>query len=241
MTDESGRSPAVRTRAGIEDVAAGAGVSVATVSRAIRGLPNVAEATRERVLAVAAELRYQPHPAAARLAAGSTKTIAVGVPDPATWFFAKIVGGIERKLLAAGYDFLLSGIPDADHRSRFLYMNAPGGRRCDAAILVDIALIPEEAEEAVADGIRLVTVGYRYDGFPSVTIDNVTAARRAVDHLISLGHRRIGLLGMVMDNAMNFVVPPMRRQGYLKSHEDGGLPVDPGLEMAAETTITVNL
>ena len=222
MTDESGRSPAVRTRAGIEDVAAGAGVSVATVSRAIRGLPNVAEATRERVLAVAAELRYQPHPAAARLAAGSTKTIAVGVPDPATWFFAKIVGGIERKLLAAGYDFLLSGIPDADHRSRFLYMNAPGGRRCDAAILVD--------------GIRLVTVGYRYDGFPSVTIDNVTAARRAVDHLISLGHRRIGLLGMVMDNAMNFVVPPMRRQGYLKSHEDGGLPVDPGLEMAADAT-----
>ncbi|MEO2171168.1 MAG: LacI family DNA-binding transcriptional regulator, partial [Acidimicrobiales bacterium] len=90
MTDESRRSPAVRTRAGIEDVATGAGVSVATVSRAIRGLPNVAEATRERVLAVAAELRYQPHPAAARLAAGSTKTIAVGVPDPATWFFAKI-------------------------------------------------------------------------------------------------------------------------------------------------------
>ena len=236
MTDESGRSPAVRTRAGIEDVAAGAGVSVATVSRAIRGLPNVAEATRERVLAVAAELRYQPHPAAARLAAGSTKTIAVGVPDPATWFFAKIMGGIERKLLAAGYDFLLSGIPDADHRSRFLYMNAPGGRRCDAAILVDVALTPEEAEEAVADGFRLVTVGSRHEGFPSVTIDNVTAARRAVDHLISLGHRRIGLLGMVMDNAMNFVVPPMRRQGYLKSHEDGGLPVDPGLEIAANST-----
>ena len=94
MIDESGRSPAVRTRAGIEDVAAGAGVSVATVSRAIRGLPNVAKATRERVLAVAAELRYQPHPAAARLAAGSTKTIAVGVPDPATWFFAKIAGGM---------------------------------------------------------------------------------------------------------------------------------------------------
>ena len=146
------------------------------------------------------------------------------------------MGGIERKLLAAGYDFLLSGIPDADHRSRFLYMNAPGGRRCDAAILVDVALIPEEAEEAVADGFRLVTVGSRHEGFPSVTIDNVTAARRAVDHLISLGHRRIGLLGMVMDNAMNFVVPAMRRQGYLKSHEDGGLPVDPGLEMAANST-----
>ncbi|HBL08463.1 MAG TPA: LacI family transcriptional regulator, partial [Acidimicrobiaceae bacterium] len=85
--------------------------------------------------------------------------------------------------------------PDAGHRSRFLYMNAPGGRRCDAAILVDVALLPEEAGEAAADGFRLVTVGFRYEEFSSVTIDNVTAARRAVDHLISLGHRRIGLLG----------------------------------------------
>ena len=234
--DESRSEPAVRARAGIEDVALAAGVSVATVSRAIRGLPNVAVATRERVLAVAAELRYQADPAAARLAAGSTRTVAVGVPDPATWFFAKVVGGIERKLLAAGYDLLLSGIPDAAHRSRFLYMNAPGGRRCDASILVNVALVPEEAGEAVADGHRLVTVGFRYEGFSSVTIDNVTAASRAVEHLISLGHRRIGLMGMVMDNAMNFVVPPMRRQGYLRAHEAAGLQVDPGIESVANST-----
>lgn len=228
--------PGVRPRAGIEDVAKEAGVSVATVSRAIRGLPNVAEATRRRVMTAAEKLRYQPDPAAARLAAGSTRTVAVGVPDPATWFFAKVVGGIEHRLLAAGYDLLLSGIPDAEHRSRFLYMNAPTARRCDAAILVDVALLPEEAGEAVADGYRLVSVGFRYEGFSSVTIDNVTAASRAVGHLISLGHRRIGLIGMVMDNAMNFVVPPMRRQGYLKAHEVASLPVDPGLEMVAEST-----
>ncbi len=234
--DESGPEPTRQARAGIEDVALVAGVSVATVSRAIRGLPNVAAATRERVLAVAAELRYQADPAASRLAAGSTRTVAVGVPDPATWFFSKVVGGIEHKLQAAGYDFLLSGIPDAEHRSRFLYMNAPGGRRCDASILVDVALLPEEVGEAISDGHRLVSVGFRHEEFSSVTIDNVTAASRAVDHLVSLGHRRIGLMGMPMDNAMNFVVPPMRRQGYLKAHEAAGLDVDPGLEMVAAST-----
>ncbi len=231
-----GFEPSQRARVGIEDVAAAAGVSVATVSRAIRGLPNVAEATRRRVLEVAAELRYQPDPAAARLAAGSTRTVAVGVPDPAAWYFAQVVGGVERKLFAAGYDLLLSGIPDAEHRSRFLHVNAPGGRRCDAAILIDVALLPDEAAQAKEDGFKLVSVGFRYEGFSSVTIDNVAAARRAVEHLLSLGHRRIGLVGMVMDNAMNFVVPPMRRRGYMEAHEAGGVAVDPALELVAETT-----
>ena len=69
-----------RERATIEDVAASAGVSVATVSRALRGLPNVASHTRERIERIASELDYRADPAASRLAAGRSRAIAVAVP-----------------------------------------------------------------------------------------------------------------------------------------------------------------
>jgi len=220
-------------RVGIEDVAAAAGVSVATVSRAIRGLPNVAQETRERVVRVAEELRYTPDPAAARLAAGKTRTVAVGVPDPRAWYFSKVVGGVDGGLTLAGYDLLLSGLPDQEHKTRFLDLNAPGARRCDAIILIDVALSPEEAVALVAEQYRLVLVGFRYDDFPSVSIDNLSAARCAVTHLLSLGHRRIGLIVMPSSGAMNFVVPPLRRQGYLAAHEAADCAVHPDLVVEA--------
>ena len=224
-------------RVGIEDVAAAAGVSVATVSRAIRGLPNVAQETSERVLRVAKELRYTPDPAAARLAAGKTRTVAVGVPDPRAWYFSKVVGGVDSGLTLAGYDLLLSGLPDQEHKSRFLDLNAPGARRCDAIILIDVALSPEEAAVLVSEQYLLVSVGFRYDDFPSVSIDNLAAARQAVTHLLSLGHRRIGLIMMPLSGAMNFVVPPLRRQGFFDAHEEAGCPVDPDLEVEAGSSV----
>ncbi len=75
--------------AGIDDVAQAAGVSTATVSRALRGLPNVSEATRLRVLAEAARLGYVPTPSASSLATGRTRTIGVLTPWVNRWFFAK--------------------------------------------------------------------------------------------------------------------------------------------------------
>ena len=88
----------------IEDVASSAGVSVATVSRALRGLPNVAPSTRDKVLKVAAELHYVANPTAARLAGGRTGTVAVAVPMFDSWYFAKVVAGIEAILKAASVD-----------------------------------------------------------------------------------------------------------------------------------------
>ena len=80
--------PAPPRRTTIEDVAQRAGVSVATVSRALRGLPNVATSTRARVTEVATELNYSPHPGATRLAAGRTRTITVAVPTLNGWYSA---------------------------------------------------------------------------------------------------------------------------------------------------------
>ena len=90
--------------ASIEDVAKLAGVSIATVSRSLRGLPDVAAATRDKVLAAARELDYVASPFAARLASGRSSTLGVVVPFVHRWFFAEVLGAVEAVLREAGYD-----------------------------------------------------------------------------------------------------------------------------------------
>ena len=101
-------------RSTIEHVANAAGVSVATVSRALRGLPNVAVATRARVEEVARELNYRADPAASRLAAGRSHTIAVVVPLINSWYFSNVVAGAEAVCAEDGYDLLVVTAPNTD-------------------------------------------------------------------------------------------------------------------------------
>ena len=105
MTQQRSSPPA--SRATIEDVAAAANVSVATVSRALRGLPNVAASTRSRVVEVAAQLNYQADPAARRLATGRSHAIAVLVPFVNTWYCAEVMAGVEAVCAEAGYDMVV--------------------------------------------------------------------------------------------------------------------------------------
>ncbi|MBN9619835.1 MAG: LacI family DNA-binding transcriptional regulator, partial [Actinobacteria bacterium] len=105
--------------ASIEDVARRAGVSIATVSRALRGLPDVATSTRDRVLSAANELNYVASPFAARLASGRTTTVGLVVPFVNRWFFAEVIDTVETALRHAGYDLLLYNLGDEDGRGRF--------------------------------------------------------------------------------------------------------------------------
>ena len=91
----------------IRDVAQAAGVSTATVSRALRGLANVDEQTRARVERAAAELDYVISPSASRLASGRTGSVAVVTPHIARWFFSTVLSGVESTLQGAGIDLLL--------------------------------------------------------------------------------------------------------------------------------------
>ncbi len=90
----------------IEDIAKAAGVSIATVSRALRNLPNVAPAPRARVLEVAARCHYELHPRASRLTSGRTWTVGVVAPLFGTWFPCRALGGINSVFARAGYDLL---------------------------------------------------------------------------------------------------------------------------------------
>jgi LacI family transcriptional regulator, repressor for deo operon, udp, cdd, tsx, nupC, and nupG len=216
--------------ASIRDVADQAGVSVATVSRALRGLPNVAPSTRNRVLAAAAELRYIPDPNASRLAAGRTRTVGVVVPLFTQWFLTQVVAGAEGVLAAAGYDLLLFNVSGPEARNRFLE-RMPFRKRVDGLIAIDLPMSAAELEALERAGAPVVVVGIRTDRFPSVNVDNVGAGAAATRHLVNLGHDRIGLIANLPDDPMHFTAPLERRAGYQRVLAEAGAETRPELDV----------
>ena len=217
---------AASRRATIEDVAEAAGVSVATVSRALRNLPNVAESTRSRVVETARNLAYRPDPAAARLAAGRTGTVTVAVPGLNNWYFSNVVAGAEAVCAEAGFEFQVIGVADLADRDRLLDEDRRLEQRTDALILVDIPVTDEQAASLVARNIAFATIGTRVLGHPSVRIDDELVGRIAADHLIELGHEHLALIGGRPDDPMSFEVPRARERGYRTAIQQHGLVLD---------------
>jgi DNA-binding LacI/PurR family transcriptional regulator len=222
--------------ASIEDVARHAGVSIATVSRALRGLPDVAASTRDRVLAAATELNYVASPFAARLASGRTTTVGLVVPFVNRWFFAEVISTVEAALRHAGFDLLLYNLGDQEGRSRFFDV-MPMRKRVDGVLVASIVL--DDAEfDALTELKRPVgLLGLEREGVLSTRIDDVGAARMAVDHLVELGHRRIGLIGGDTDDPMAFTPPLHRRDGYRDALQAIGVEPDPDLEYLGYFTV----
>lgn len=231
MTDHT------QQRARIEDVAIRAGVSVATVSRALRGLPNVAESTRQHVVQVADSMNYRANPAAARLAAGRTRTLTAVVPSLSGWYFSTIVAGAGAVCADAGYDFLVVGVGTLGEWGHLLEPAYHLERRTDGVIVVDIEVNDEQFASLQARGVSLATIGTRRAGCPSVLVDDEGVGRVAADHLLSLGHRRIGLIGGSEDDLMKFQVPLRRREGFVNRLREGGIDFDPQLAVPGYFTV----
>lgn len=237
MTTSDRATPRRRTRprlrsdvVTIEQVARKADVSVATVSRALRGLPNVAPSTRERVEAVAAELNYQVDTYASRLATGRNDTVGLAVPHIDNWFFSQVAAGVETVLADAGLDVLLYSVGDEGGRNRLLSDPSAIRRRLDGLVLIDVLLRAEEITVLADEHANVVTVGQRTEAFPSVTVDDRAAAADITRHLVELGHRRIGLIGASDDSVMRFEVPSERVSGFADVLASAGIRRDPTIE-----------
>lgn len=219
----------------IKDVADAAGVSTATVSRALRGLPNVDSATRERIQRIATDLDYVISPSASRLASGRTGSIAVITPYIARWYFSTVLSGVESVLQNAGMDLLLMSVSTADGQHRL--PPAPRLRRRVDGVLV-IALPPqdEQLHEVLALHLPVSLIGLSMPGVYSVAIDDVLAGRIATQHLINLGHERIGVI-----NGAPIMSPYTaendRYRGFDAAMTEAGLPIDPMLEAYGYFTI----
>ncbi|GHJ57530.1 LacI family transcriptional regulator [Nocardioides sp. OK12] len=222
----------------IHDLARETGVSTATVSRALRGLPRVSEETRQRVMEAAVRLGYVPSPHAVGLASGGqTRTVAIVVLFVTRWFFATVISGAEQVLRERGYDVLLYNLNDDEEARRRVLGTHLLTKRVDALLVVGLGPTPQEVHWLSSQGMPVVTVGARIAQWPSVRVDDELVARTGVEHLLSLGHRRIAYVGMIHDTGISLATPRARVRGYRDSLRDAGIEHDPELELEGQFTL----
>ncbi len=220
----------------IEDVAREAGVSVATVSRALRGLPNVASTTREKVERVAEEIHYRADPSAARLATGRTKLVQLATPTVDGWYFSRFLAGAIDFLIEHGYEAIAHPVEDPAERERFLNDLVHLEKRVDGLIVVDLNISEEAAAELHHAGIHTITAGFSTHRFPAIVVDDFRVGQLATNHLLELGHRRIGLISGEPNHPLAFSVPGLRLAGYSSALGEHGIAVDPLLEQSGRFT-----
>lgn len=176
----------------LDDVARIAGVSTATVSRALRGLPSVRPETRERVERVANQLGYAISPTASRLAMGQTRTIGLLTPWVNRWFFSNIIEGAEKGLRLQNYDALLYTFHETPFQPRKRLDPQVLRRRVDGILVLGLQLEDEEVHDLEQLGVPLMFLGPGHIDHPVVGIDDFHAASVIVEHFVLGGHRNIG-------------------------------------------------
>lgn len=223
-------------RATIDDVARAAGVSTATVSRALRNHAYVAESTRRRVLQAAEQLSYVVNSNAAALASGQTRTVGLLAPLLTSWYTSEVVAGVEEVFAQARYDLLI-GTANPLARERIFRGDARFQQRIDGVILVDVFCSEEGASQLAALDTPVVVLGERLSAVTSISVDNKRGARMAAKHLIGLGHRRIGLVGGHAHLDVLHNVPSERAAGFKSALAAAGLNLPGQLVVDGDFTI----
>lgn len=184
----------------IRDVARRAQLSVATVSRALNGFDNVSEQARERITAAVSELGYVPHAGARSLSLARNNAIGVVLPDLHGEFFSEFVRGMDREASRRGYLLLLTTL-HAGGQQAINAMRAMRGR-VDGLIVMAPHLSTEEVSAALPSGLPSILINTREDSgdHPAIHLDNAAGVRAVVDHLASLGRKRLVHIAGPKDN-----------------------------------------
>jgi len=219
------------SRARIKDIAQALGVSPATVSRALSDSGLVAEPTRNRIREAAQRLNYRPNANARSLRTQRSMAVLMVVRDVGNPFYVEILKGVEAAARDAGYVVLMGNTENNPERENEYFDMLRDGH-ADGMILMT-GKLPEGthiSEELQALPVVVALEPIEESGFPHVMIDNIGAARGAVEHLISLGHRRIAHIAGPIPETMAI----HRREGYRAAMQGAGLPVLEGYEVVGD-------
>lgn len=220
----------------IADVAARAGVSRQTVSRAINGLGEISAETRQRVLAVVQELGYRPSSIARGLKTSRTRTIGLVVPDIANPFFAEVARGAAEVAHGEGYGVLLCNTDENPAEERNV-LEMLAEHRVDGLVLCSSRLGDTDLEAVMARHRPLVVVNRTpartLAGVGSVSVADREDARRAVHYLYGLGHRAMAFVGGTDASQSS----RGRREGYALALTELGCPTVPEWVVSAPPTV----
>jgi len=212
-----------------QEVARRAGVSRTTVSFVLNDVPNVQipQETRQRVLQAAQELNYYPDAAARSLASRKAQTIGLVLCQTrervyADAFLPEVIAGIGDAIEEFNFRVLIQPVEDVTQPDA--YSRIVGEKRIDGIVLSGPRSDDRQLGKLVRDGFPIVLLG-QLDSYPvsCVDIDNVASAKMAVEHLIRLGHRCIG---MITNAALLYTASADRLKGYRLALDEAGLPFE---------------
>ncbi len=197
--------PSRPSRPRLEDVASRAGVSTASASLVLRGLPGPGTATRDAVLAAARELSYRPDRTASLLARRRTRLLGVSMNVRST-FHAELLEDLQATADERGYDVVVSPLTRTRDERRAVETLLDS--RCEALLLLG-PVMPDSELVALAAEHPVVAIGRRATGVDVVRVADDVGVSRAVAHLVSLGHRRITYV-----DGPRGPIAALRRRGY---------------------------
>jgi LacI family repressor for deo operon, udp, cdd, tsx, nupC, and nupG len=204
------------------DVARAAGVSIATVSRALRDVPGVSRPTRQRIRRIAHELAYVVSPEASALSRGQTGRVAIVMPRLDAWFYSAMIASMAPVLRAAELDMLVYQVEGEEQRTRFL-RQLPARRKVDAVILTALPMAQAEVERLDLMGVHVVVAGGTVRDYPHVQVDDLEAGRLAAQHLVDLGHRRIAMIRTSDTDGTTWSSDLLRVRGWRETLAAAGL------------------
>ncbi len=216
----------------LRDVAEHAQVSIRTVSNVVSGYAHVSERMRKRVLEVIDELDYRPNPVARTLRTGRTGMLALVVPEIDVPYFSALARDVINAAAALGYRVMVDQTGHDHDREREL-LTGGGRTMLFDGILFSPLVTKSELLEMNDPRMPLVLLGeHDFDGrFDHVAIDNVRAARDAVQHLVGGGRSRIAAIGA--QPLEEYATPQQRTAGYTSALADNGIDFDPRYTKAA--------
>lgn len=220
------------------DVAARAGVGVATVSRVVNGHVNVRPATRQRVLEAIAALDYRPSTLARNLSLGRSHAIGVVVPFFTSASAVERIRGIVAGLAGSAYDLMLLDV-ESEERRAHAFRLFDRGDRSDGLLAVSVIPPPEETRRLRAAQLPVVLVDAPHPALPTVLIDDVAGGELATRHLVELGHRRIAFVGDKPRDDFRSTASRDRTLGYERELAQAG--IEPRPEYVREGTQNRNV
>lgn len=209
----------------LADVARLARVSSGTVSRALANSPRVNEETKARVLGAAEVLHYAPNLAARSLSTGKTLSIAVVVPFFTRPSVSERLDGAVRVLAETAYDLIVHNVATPEQRTE-CFKRFSHRRQVDGVLIMSLAPSDDDVQRLRRSEVPIVFIDADHPGLRKahrIVVDDIAGGKVATEHLLGLGHTRIGFIGNHIESPLYFHPTRDRYRGYCQAFEGAGL------------------
>lgn len=221
------------TSATMQDVAQKAGVSVATVSRVLNDSGKVSPETKQKVLDACEALDYSLHTIAQSLRLGRTHSIAAILPFLTLPSIVERLRGVLAALSKSSYELVPFTLGSPEERDAKIYELARKSR-FDGLLIISMPVNDTQVKQLIKNKVPTVLVDSQHPKLNRINMDDKAGGKMMTNHLIKLGHRKIGFLSSYLENPLQFSSTIYRFQGYCEALREAGIDLNPKYQREGE-------